>query len=130
MHHYCQYHQHTLHLMLKKLYLRLSVRSDELLSTLKIITFLAKSSTKLLKWAPSNAIPLALYTYLILSLVFTILVAPNKQFFKFKIVKQNLWLIIIIMLDISISNFGCMIVLLYNLRGVIELYPYFVTKIF
>ena len=58
---------------------------DELLSTLKIITFLAKLLSKLHEPALSNATPDLLYAYFSLSLVFTILVAPNKQFLSLKL---------------------------------------------
>ena len=44
----------------KQLFFRLSVLDDELLSTLKIKTFLAKSLSKLYKLFPSNAVPQSL----------------------------------------------------------------------
>ena len=42
---------------IKKLFLRLPEREDELLSTIKIITFLAASLSKLHQLALSNVIP-------------------------------------------------------------------------
>ena len=68
----------------KKLFLKLSTCDDELLSTSKIVTFLAVPLPKLYQ-SPSNAIPQPLYTHLLLSLFFTILVAPNKQYFNVKV---------------------------------------------
>ena len=50
---------------------------DELLSTPKIITFLAKSSSKLHDPEVSNAITYPLYIYFSLSQFFGILVVPN-----------------------------------------------------
>ena len=38
---------------------------------------------------PSNAIPYPLYTYLLLSLFFTILVAPNKQSLNIKFLRGS-----------------------------------------
>ena len=50
-----------------------------------MITFLAKSLSKLHEPALSNVIPHPLYTYFSLSLFFTILVALNKQFLNLKL---------------------------------------------
>ena len=47
--------------------------------------FLAKSLSKLHESALSNVISYPLYTHLSLSLIFTILVAPNKQFLNLKL---------------------------------------------
>ena len=63
---------------IEKLFLQLSESDDELLSTPKMITYLAMSLPKLQKPALSNVIPYPLYTYFSLSL-FNILIAPNKQ---------------------------------------------------
>ena len=75
----------------KKVFLRLSVWDDELLSTLKLMTFLAKSLPELHQCKTSNAIPKPLYTYLLSSKFFAMLVAPEKQC---KIVQQNFWPVI------------------------------------
>ena len=83
---------------IKKLIFWLSTSNDELLSTPKIITFLAVSLPKIHQSPLSNAIWYMLYamlyaicymlyainTYLSLSLFFTILVSPNRQFFNVK----------------------------------------------
>ena len=66
------------------LFLRLSESDDELSSKPKIITFLAKSLSKLHKPALSAVIPYSLYTCFYLTLFFTMLVAPNKQFLNLK----------------------------------------------
>ena len=50
----------------------------------KFTTFQVKSLAKLHEPNPSNPIPRPLFTYLLLSLLFTILVPPNKQFFDIK----------------------------------------------
>ena len=70
---------------IKKLSLRLSEGDDELLSTPKIITFLAKSLSKLREPVLSNVIPYPLYTYFSLLLFYTILVVPKKQFLILKL---------------------------------------------
>ena len=70
---------------IKKLFLRLSEWDNELLSTPKIITFLAVSLLKLYQPVLSNVIPYPLYTNFSLSIFFTILVAPNKQFLNLKL---------------------------------------------
>ena len=75
---------------IKKLLLRLSELNDELLSTPKIITFLAVSLSKLQKPPLSNVIPYPLYTYFSLSLFFTILIAPNKPFLNLKLLVRFL----------------------------------------
>ena len=67
------------------MFLRLSEWDDELLSKPKIITFLAASISKLQKLPLSNVIPYPLYRYFSLSLFFSILVAPNKQFLNLKL---------------------------------------------
>ena len=67
------------------LFLLLSEWDDELLSAPKIITFPAKSFSKLHEPALSNATPYPLYTSVSLSLFQTILVATNKQFSKLKL---------------------------------------------
>ena len=64
--------------------MHLSKGHDELLSTPKIISFVAKSLSKLNEPTLSNGIPYPLYTYSSLSLFFTILVATNKQFLNLK----------------------------------------------
>ena len=53
---------------IKKVFLRLSEWDDELLSTPKIITFLAMLLSKLHQPTLSNVIPYLLYTYFSLSL--------------------------------------------------------------
>ena len=53
----------------------------------KIITFLAKPIPKLHNPPASNAMSKPLYTYLLLLLFFTILVAPHKQFFNLKLLR-------------------------------------------
>ena len=69
----------------KKLFLRLLSWDDELLSTLKITTFSAKSLPKFYEPVPSNAIPQPLIHALFsLLLFFTILVASNKQLLNLK----------------------------------------------
>ena len=70
---------------IKTLFWWLSEWDDELLSAPNIITFLAVSLSKLPEPALSNAIPYPLYTYYSLSLIFTILVAPNKQFINLRL---------------------------------------------
>ena len=60
------------------------------LSTPKIIIFRAKSLSNLHELALSNVSPYPLYTYLSLSLIslslfFTILVAPNKEFLNLEL---------------------------------------------
>ena len=69
----------------KRLFLQLSACDDELLLTPKIITFLAVSLSKLHEPTLSNVVPQPLYTYFSLSLLFTTLVAPNKQFLNSKL---------------------------------------------
>ena len=69
----------------KKLFLQLSAWEDGLLSTTKIATFLAKSLSKSHEPRLSNVIPYPLYIHFYLSLLFTILVAPNKQFLNLKL---------------------------------------------
>ena len=59
------------------------------LSTPRIITFLAVSLSKLHKPALSNLIPCH-YKHTFLSLFFTILVAPNKQFLNLKVLVRFL----------------------------------------
>ena len=56
------------------------------LSTPKITTFLVKSLLNLHESALSNGIPYPLYTRFSLSLFFTTLVAPNKQFLNLNLV--------------------------------------------
>ena len=58
---------------------------DKLLSTPKVIIFLAKSLSKLNEPALSNVIPHPWYTYFSLLLFFSKLVAPNKQFLNLKL---------------------------------------------
>ena len=70
---------------IKKLFLRLWKWADGLLSTPKIITFLAKSLSKLHESTLSNFIPYQLYTYFSWSLFVTILVVPKKQFLNLKL---------------------------------------------
>ena len=65
--------------------MRLPTCYDELLSTPKIITFVAVPLMKLHEPALSNFIPYPLYTYFSLSLFFIILAAPNKQFLNLKL---------------------------------------------
>ena len=65
--------------------MQLSEWDDELLPTPQIITFLAKPISKLPELALSNVISYPLYTYFSLSLLFTILVAANKQFLNLKL---------------------------------------------
>ena len=91
---------------IKKLFLRLSEWHDELLLTPKIITFLAKSSTKLHEPAISNIIPYPLYRYFSLSLFLIILVAPNKQFLNLKLLEDFLAKYIIHRQCIHLYSFG------------------------
>ena len=72
----------------KKLFLRLPTFDDELLSIPKITSFLVKLLPKFNETAPSNIILQPLYTCLFLTLFFTILVVPNKQFFKIKLLRR------------------------------------------
>ena len=65
--------------------MQLSTCDDELLSTPKIITFLAVSLPELHETVLLNVIPYPLYTYFFLSLFLAILVAPNKQFLNLKL---------------------------------------------
>ena len=65
--------------------MRLLERDDEMLSALKTIKFLANSLTKLHESALSNVIPYPLYTCFSLLLIFTTLVAPNKQSLNLKL---------------------------------------------
>ena len=65
--------------------MQLSKGHDELLSTPKIISFVAKSLSKLNEPTLSNGIPYPLYAYSSLSLFFNILVATNKQFLNLKL---------------------------------------------
>ena len=69
---------------IKKLFLGLSTCDDKLLSTPKIITFLVVPLPKLHQSVLLNVTPYPLYTYFSLSLFFTELVAPNKQFLNSK----------------------------------------------
>ena len=73
-------------LNIETLFLQLSEWDNELLSTPKIITFLAKSLPKLQESTVSNIIPYLLYTYFLLSVFFTILVFPNELIPKFELV--------------------------------------------
>ena len=70
---------------IKKLFLKLSEGDVELLSAPKIITSQARSLSKLHDPALSNVILYPLYTYFSLSLFFTILHAPIKQFLNLKL---------------------------------------------
>ena len=72
----------------KKLFLRLPTFDDELLSIPKITSFLVKLLLKFNETAPSNITLQTLYTYLFLTLFFTILVVPNKQFFNVKLLRR------------------------------------------
>ena len=65
---------------IEKWSLQLLEWDNELLLTQKIITFLVMLLSKLQQPALSNVILYPLYTYFDLSLLFNILVAPNKQF--------------------------------------------------
>ena len=65
--------------------MRLSAWDDELLLISKITAFLAKTLPKLHEPALSNFIPYLLYTCLSLSVFFTILVVPNKQFVNLRL---------------------------------------------
>ena len=55
-----------------------------------MITFLAKSLSKLHESPLPNVISYPLYTYFSLSLFFTALFAPNKQFSNFKLLVEFL----------------------------------------
>ena len=65
--------------------MQLSTCDDRLSSTPKIITFLVVSLPKLHQSVLLNVIPWPLYTYFSFSLLFTILVASNKQFLNLKL---------------------------------------------
>ena len=69
----------------KKLFLWLSEWNDALLSTPKLITFLAKSLWKHNELTLSNVISYPLSKYFSLSIFFTILVTPNKKFVNLKL---------------------------------------------
>ena len=58
---------------------------DELLSTPNLIRFIVVSLSKLQKVALLNISPYPPYTNFSLSIFFTILVAPNKQFLNLKL---------------------------------------------
>ena len=86
---------------IKKLFWRLPLWEDALLSAPKVIIFLSVSSSKLQKSAPSNVVPYLLYTYFSLSLLlyyyiflyhyhFTILVGPNKQVLNLRLLVGSL----------------------------------------
>ena len=79
---------------IEKLFLQLSTCDDELLLTQKIITISALPLSKLHKRALSDVISYPPYTYFSLSLFFTILVAPNKQFLNLKllVISKTSWL--------------------------------------
>ena len=62
----------------KRIFLRLSEWDDELLSTSKIITFLAVPLSKPHQPALSNAIPYPLYSDFSLSIFLAMLVPPNN----------------------------------------------------
>ena len=66
-------------------YKKLSEWDDALLSTPKLITFLAKSLWKHNELTLSNVISYPLSKYFSLSIFFTILVTPNKQFVNLKL---------------------------------------------
>ena len=66
----------------KKLFFRLSVWDNELLSTPKTTIFLAKSLPKLHEPSPSNAIPWPLKVNLLFIVFLTNVTVPNKQFFR------------------------------------------------
>ena len=70
---------------IKKLFLGLSEWDDGLLSKPKMITFLAKSLSKFHEPALPNVILYPPYAYFSLTLFFTILAAPNKQFLNLKL---------------------------------------------
>ena len=65
---------------IEKIFFRLSLRDDELLSPPKIATFQAKLLPKFYESATSNAILKPLHSHPSLSLFFAILVAPNNHF--------------------------------------------------
>ena len=65
----------------RKLLLLLSVWDDEVLSTPKITTFLAKSLPKLHEPSPSNATLQPLQENLLSLLLLTMLTVSNKQFY-------------------------------------------------
>ena len=75
---------------MKQLFIQFSTCGNELLSTSKIIVFLANLLWKLRETQLPNVISYLLYTYLSLSLFFTILVAPNKQFLNSKLLMEFL----------------------------------------
>ena len=70
---------------IKKLFSSLSVSDDEPLSTLKITTFSTKSSPKLNKLSPSNAISQPSKINLLSTAFLTILIVLNKGFFSGKL---------------------------------------------